>query len=174
MNRNNRHGRNRHHNNGGNRNDQNRNTNNSGNNFQNNSEKNFSSNNNNQKKFHFISHENIEALQQKEKAIQEFKAREVICPKCGQPVTDMASAMNDKATGAPMHFECAMDSVSSGETLGQNEKIAYIGQGRFAVLYYENIRDQKHFQIKKIIEWEERDKKPEWRDEMSGLYSQVE
>lgn len=172
MNRN-RHGRNRHHNNNGNRNDQNRN-NNSNNNFQNNSEKNHGSNNNNQKKFHFISHENHEAIQQKQKAIQEFKARENICPKCGQAITDIASAMNDKASGKPMHFECAMEQVSAGEKLGSGEKIAYIGQGRFAVLFYENIRDQRHFQIKKIIEWEERDKKPEWRDEMSGLYSQVE
>ena len=171
MNRN-RHGRNRHHNNNGNRNDQNRN--NSNNNFQNNSEKARPFNNNNQKKFHFISHENQEAVLQKQKAIQEFKDREVICPKCGQAITDLASAMNDKATGKPVHFECAMEQVSAGEKLGEGEKIAYIGQGRFAVLYYENIRDQRHFQIKKIIEWEERDKKPEWRDEMGGLFSQVE
>lgn len=174
MNRN-RHGRNRHHNNNnGNWNDQNRNNNNNNRNFQNNSDKGHSNSNNNQKKFHFIPHENAETLKQKQAAIQEFKARQVICSKCGQPVTDMASAMNDKSSGTPIHFECAMDQVSAGEKLGTGEKIAYIGQGRFAVLFYENIRDQRHFQIKKIIEWEERDKKPEWRDEMSGLYSQVE
>ena len=54
------------------------------------------------------------------------------------------------------------------------EKIAYIGQGRFGVLYYENPRDQRKFTIKKIIEWEDREKNSDWRDELSGLYSKVE
>lgn len=130
--------------------------------------------NSSQKQFQFVSHENPEAVAQREQAIKELKAREIVCPKCGKIITDVASAMSDKSTGKPIHFECAMEQVSSAETLGQNEKIAYIGQGRFAVLYYENIRDQRHFHIKKIIEWEGRDSKPEWRDEMSGLFSQVE
>ena len=94
--------------------------------------------------------------------------------KCGKPLTDIASAMTDKTSGEPVHFECALEQVSGSESLAQNEKIAYIGQGRFAVLSYENIRDQRHFHIKKIIEWEGRDSKPEWRNEMSGLFSQVE
>ena len=55
-----------------------------------------------------------------------------------------------------------------------NEKIAYIGQGRFGVLYFENPRDQRKFTIKKIIEWEDREKKSEWREELSGLYSQID
>lgn len=125
-------------------------------------------------KFHFVSHENIEAQQKRDKAIQELKAREIICPVCNERITDMASAMSDKNTGNPVHFECIMKQLESSETLGQNEKIAYIGQGRFAVLYYENMRDQRHFQIKKVIEMEDREKRSQWRDEMSGLYSQVE
>ncbi len=128
----------------------------------------------NQRKFQFVKYENPEADAEKEQAIKELKEREIICPKCGKPITDMASAMADKSTGKPIHFECAMEQVSGSESLGPNEKIAYIGQGRFAVLSYENIRDQRHFSIKKIIEWENRDSKPEWRSEMSGLFSQVE
>ena len=56
---------------------------------------------------------------------------------------------------------------------GENEKVAYIGQGRFAVLHYENIRDQRHFTIKKIIEWESREEQSQWREELSGLYSKI-
>ena len=130
--------------------------------------------NSSQKQFQFVNHENPESLAQREQAIKELKSREIICPKCGKVINDMASAMSDKSSGTPIHFECAMEQVSAGESVGQNEKIAYIGQGRFAVLSYENIRDQRHFHIKKIIEWEGRDSKPEWRDEMSGLFSQVE
>lgn len=171
----NRHGRNRHRNKNWDGQKNSNNSNNGGNrSFQNNAEKSNQNINQNQKKYHFVSHESVEIQMQREKAIRELKAREVLCPKCGQPVTDVASAMSDKASGKPMHFECAMEQVSGGESLGPNEKIAYIGQGRFAVLYYENIRDQRHFQIKKIIEWESRDAKFEWRDEMSNLFSKIE
>lgn len=125
-------------------------------------------------KFKFVPHENAESVAKKAKAIQEFKARENICPICNQQIADMASAITDKSSGKPVHFECVMEKLSGTEKVGQNEKICYIGQGRFGILYFENPRDQRHFTIKKIIEWEEKDKKAEWRDEMSGLYSQVE
>ena len=118
-------------------------------------------------------YENVTLEKERQKAIADLKEREVICPKCGQPITDIASSLIDKATGKPMHFDCALNQVRESETLSENEKIAYIGQGRFGVLYYENMRDQRHFTIKKIIEWEDRDSKPQWREELSGLYSQV-
>ena len=57
---------------------------------------------------------------------------------------------------------------------GEKEKVVYIGQGRFGVLYFENPRDQRKFTIKKVIEWEDRDKKSEWREELSGLYSKID
>ncbi len=125
-------------------------------------------------KFKFVPQENPELAAKKAKAIQEFKARENICPLCSQAITDMSSAIAEKSSGKPVHFECVMARLSETEKVGQNEKIAYIGQGRFGILYFENPRDQRHFTIKKIIDWEEKDKKPEWREEMSGLYSQVE
>lgn len=118
-------------------------------------------------------YENQEVEKERQKSIQRLKAREVICPICNQPINDIASAMADKASGNPIHFECALEKVKSEEPTGENEKIAYIGQGRFAVIYFENPRDQRHFSIKKIIEWEDREQKAGWRDEVSGLYSQI-
>ena len=118
-------------------------------------------------------YEDQEAERERNTAIQNVKAREVICPKCGQPITDIASAIADKATGAPLHFDCVLNQVKQSEPTGENEKVAYIGQGRFAVLQYENIRDQRHFTIKKIIEWENREQQSEWRNELSGLYSKI-
>lgn len=130
---------------------------------------------NNKKDFHLKKaiYEDSEAEKKIQQAIKEIKLREVICPKCGQPITDISSAITDKESGKPAHFDCILNQVKQTEQVGENEKIAYIGQGRFAVIYYENPRDQRHFTIKKIIEWEERDKKPEWRSELSGLYSQI-
>ncbi|MBC6713324.1 hypothetical protein [Treponema sp. Marseille-Q3903] len=130
---------------------------------------------NNKKDFHLKKavYEDSEAEKKIQQAIKEIKSREVICPKCGQPITDVSSAITDKESGKPAHFDCILNQLKQTEQVGENEKIAYIGQGRFAVIYYENPRDQRHFTIKKIIEWEERDKKPEWRSELSGLYSQI-
>lgn len=119
-------------------------------------------------------YENIEAEKQRQQSIVELKARQLVCPKCGKPIEDVSSAINDKNSGVPVHFDCIISDISSKENLGEGEKIAYIGQGRFGVLYFENPRDQRKFTIKKIIEVEDRDTKPEWRNEISGLYSQVQ
>ena len=124
--------------------------------------------------FNHTIYENEEAKRERQKAIQEIKAREIICPDCGQPITELSSALTDKKTGKPIHFDCALRKVEAGEQLSEKEKVAYIGQGRFGVLYFENPRDQRKFTIKKIIEWEDREKTSEWRDELSGLYSKVD
>ncbi len=128
----------------------------------------------NRSKFKYVPQDDSESQARKAQAIQDFKAKEVICPVCGQPITDVASAIADKSSGNPIHFECVMEKLSQTEKVGQNEKICYIGQGRFGVLYFENPRDQRHFTIKKIIDWEEKDKSISWREEMSSLYSQID
>lgn len=123
--------------------------------------------------FNKAAYEDAAAEKERVAAIQEVKARSIVCPICNQPITDIASAMSDKTSGQPVHFDCVLNQIKESEHTGENEKISYIGQGRFAVLYFENPRDQRHFTIKKVIEWENRDQKPEWRDEISGLYSKV-
>lgn len=130
---------------------------------------------NKQKTFQFnkSQYEDHAADAERQKAIQEVKARVVVCAACGQPINDIANAMVDKTSGNPIHFDCAIEQVRKSEAVGENEKISYIGQGRFAVLYYENPRDQRHFTIKKIIEWESKEQKSEWREELSNLYSKV-
>lgn len=137
--------------------------------------KDFGSLKNHNKEFHFdnSNYKNIEAEKENQKAILEVKSRQIICPKCQMPITDIASALPDKITGKPIHFDCVLNQIKKDEPVGENEKIAYIGQGRFAVLYYENPRDPKKFTVKKTIEWEEREQKSEWRDELSSLYSQI-
>lgn len=115
-----------------------------------------------------------EQLKAENEAIDAFKkANQCNCPKCNQPVTELSSAITDKATGKPMHFDCALESVQSQEQLASGDKVIYIGQGRFGVVNFPNIHDTKHFTIKKIIDFEEKEKRSPWRDEMSDLYSQV-
>ena len=118
-------------------------------------------------------YENIEAQKKKDEAIRELKQRRVVCPVCRKDIEDMASAVVDKTSGKPAHFDCILEQLQKAETIGENEKIAYIGQGRFALLRYEDPHDLKSFKIIKTIEWEGRDAELPWRCELSGLYSQV-
>lgn len=109
----------------------------------------------------------------RESAIREFKARQVVCPICEKTIEDLASAICDKASSKPAHFDCVLKKLSDSEKLAPNQRVAYIGQGRFAVLSYENPSDTKHFKIEKTIEWEDKNNPLEWRNEMAELYSKV-
>ncbi len=114
-----------------------------------------------------------EDMQRDLESIKELKQREVTCPICGKSIDDLASALADKRTGEPVHFDCVLEELQNRETLEENQQVTYIGQGRFAVVHFPNMQDTKKFSIVKIIEWEEKDKKFDWRQEIAGMYSQV-
>ena len=108
-------------------------------------------------------------------ALRDFRTAERTCPVCGRPISaeDMDCAVSDRKTGGPAHFDCVLKQVGEGASTGRNEKITYIGQGKFAVLYFENPGDLRHFSIRRTIEWESRDSRQPWRGEMAGLFSQT-
>ena len=108
--------------------------------------------------------------------IKEIKSVTFVCENCESikiPIKNFTTLNISKVDNEYYDFECVIEKVRQDNPTGENEKVAYIGQGRFAVLFFENPRDQRHFTIKKIIEWEDKEHKTEWRDELSGLYSQV-
>ena len=117
--------------------------------------------------------ENPEDRQRHTAALEAFKSRVVSCARCGKEIAELASALADRQTGEPVHFDCVLEMLKEQERLKENERLTYIGQGKFAVLHFENPRDTRHFTIVKTIEWEPRDAHYDWRTEMSGLYSQV-
>lgn len=104
---------------------------------------------------------------------QKIELKTPECEYCKQPITELATALGSKETGEPVHFDCALNKVIASEKVGENEKITYIGQGRFAVVYFENPHDLRHFTIQRIIEWENKEKTYAWRTDIAGLYSQV-
>jgi hypothetical protein len=96
-----------------------------------------------------------------------------VCPKCGQPIQDITSALADRDSGEPLHFDCVIQFLQGAENLAANEKLSYIGQGRFAVMVFENPQDTRKFKIVRTIEWEGREKRAEWRGDIAGAFSQV-
>lgn len=120
-----------------------------------------------------VPRETHEDLLNKEKAIRDFREKQSVCPICSKVIEDLTSSLSDKNTGEPVHFDCAWNQACKDITLKENEKFTYIGQGRFAVLYFPDIRDTRHFKIQKIVEWERSDSVPQWRTEISNLFSQT-
>ncbi len=95
------------------------------------------------------------------------------CARCGEPIQDVSCALNDKAGGGPIHFDCALAFLNGAENVSAEEKIVYVGQGKFAVMRFENPSDPKTFKILRTIEWEGREARAEWRNEIAGSFSQV-
>ena len=104
------------------------------------------------------------------------------CPWCGKPIRDLSQAIADKDTGAPVHFDCVAGRIAQGENLGKGDTITYIGGGRFGIVCFgdqtsngSEVRGSspagRDFKIKKIIEWESKDKKTEWRSLICDHYS---
>jgi len=121
------------------------------------------------------------------------------CLWCGKPIRDISSAIADKDTGGPVHFDCVAARITFGEKLEKGDSVVYIGAGRFGVVNFGNTgapprnspdgssqdsgKPENHseaqdgslvnrgFTIKKIIEWENKDKRAEWRSAICDHYS---
>ena len=89
------------------------------------------------------------------------------CPYCGKPIQDISQAIGDKGTDVPVHFDCIADKIAKTEILEKDDSVTYIGGGRFGVVVFSGKTD---FKIKKIIEWENKDKRAEWRSEICDHY----
>lgn len=95
------------------------------------------------------------------------------CKWCGKPITDITTAICDKETGLPVHFDCVLARIAQIEDLAPNDSVCYIGGGRFGIIHYNNPPDTRDFTIKKIYEWEEKDSNvnSEWRKPISEYFS---
>jgi hypothetical protein len=116
-----------------------------------------------------------QSMAENEKAIHEFRLNKIVCARCGSPIDNIAESLCDKQTGQPIHFDCVVSMLGEQEKISPSERIIYIGKGRFAVAFYANQHDDKSFSIRRIIEWEEPagSANVAWRQEISGLFSQV-
>jgi len=93
------------------------------------------------------------------------------CPWCGKQIKDITTAISDKDTGLPVHFDCVLSRIAEMEDLDANDNVCYIGGGRFGIIHYNNLPDTRDFFIKKILEWENKDINNEWRRPISEYFS---
>jgi hypothetical protein len=102
------------------------------------------------------------------------------CPYCGKPIKDMSTAIADKNSGEPVHFECVAARIAEGETLESGDSVTYIGGGRFGIVHFPGMirksndgHDTRNFQIKKIFEWEDKENRAPWRKDIGDHFSVV-
>ncbi|MDR2375259.1 MAG: hypothetical protein LBD96_02355 [Treponema sp.] len=108
------------------------------------------------------------------------------CPYCGKPIKDMSTAIADKDSGKPSHFECVAARIAEGETLENGDAVVYIGGGRFGIVHFPGMTgdvpwgrkngddyDTKGFQIKKIFEWENKEDRAPWRKNIEDHFSVI-
>jgi len=88
-------------------------------------------------------------------------------------------AIADKDTGVPVHFDCVASRIARGENLENGDVITYIGGGRFGIVNFDDRTSNRdshekalnsEFKIKKIIEWEDKEKRAEWRNSICERY----
>jgi hypothetical protein len=85
------------------------------------------------------------------------------CPICSKPLRDISSAIVHKESSQPAHFECVLQSLRESMELEPNEKICYLGKGSFGVIQLRNANSPLRFFIRKRIQYEDLDAKPDWR-----------
>ena len=93
------------------------------------------------------------------------------CVWCDKPIKDISTALSDKNTGLPVHFDCVLDRLNKTEALENHDIICYIGGGRFGIIHYNNPPDTTDFRIKKVFEWENKENRNEWRRGVSEHFS---
>jgi hypothetical protein len=91
-----------------------------------------------------------------------------VCPACGKPITEIASAIAEKGTGLPVHFDCIVARIVAEEKPAPTERIIYLGACAFALVDLGPNQNMAKFSIKKRIQYEEKEKKTEWRKLLAG------
>lgn len=110
---------------------------------------------------------------QKDFQVSKIEFPEFICAKCGNPIEDLTSAIADKESGYPVHFDCVIEFLKKAEDLKPKEEIIYIGNGNFAIVYFANPKLRKDFKIVRLIEWEDKNKIYSWKNDVADLASKV-
>lgn len=89
------------------------------------------------------------------------------CGFCQKPIYDLSTALADRESGGPVHFDCALQRVTDRESLASGERLVYIGSGAFAVVEYKD-RSETAFTVKRRLPFEEEGKKQDWRRALSS------
>lgn len=88
------------------------------------------------------------------------------CPISGTPIQSIYQAIADPRTGKPADFDSVLQRLTNSEPLGEGERIAYVGNGTFAVIKTERVDGRPQLVMRKRIQYED-SQKYSWRRELA-------
>ena len=91
---------------------------------------------------------------------------ELTCALCGEVISETASSLALPESGEPAHFDCVMKKLEESETLEDGDTIAYLGGGNFGIIR-KNSQNPAGFEIKKKIDFENKENIGDWRKKLS-------
>ena len=91
---------------------------------------------------------------------------ELVCALCGEVIKETASSLALPETGEPAQFDCVLKKLEESETLEEGDTIAYLGGGNFGIIR-KNSQNPAGFEIKKKIDFENKEKIGDWRKKLS-------
>lgn len=89
------------------------------------------------------------------------------CPFCGENIRELSTAIARREDGAPSHFDCVVKVLQTTEELQNDERIWYLGNGSFGVVKERPNSRNNRFFVRKRIQYEDNEKKLEWRKNIS-------
>ncbi len=92
------------------------------------------------------------------KEILRLKQEKKSCALCNQEIEDMLSAVGHSEGDGWCHFECVQKELAKVETLAENEKIVYVGNGDFCIVQERRNRGKMYYFLRKRIHWRESEK----------------
>ena len=91
------------------------------------------------------------------------QGRPTICPVCGNPVRDLKTAILERESGQPAHFDCIARELAKTEHLEKDERISYLGKGTFGVISYRETGSPARHLIARRIQYEDPEMRAKWR-----------
>jgi hypothetical protein len=95
---------------------------------------------------------------------------ELSCPLCGKKIESPAEAVGKTGSKDTFHIDCIINKLTEREKLETGDAVYYIGGGRFGIIHFDE-NHSKNFTIKRVIEWEARDERQDWRKIIADHFS---
>lgn len=89
------------------------------------------------------------------------------CPISGKPIRDIYTAIDHPTSGTPANLESVIAELTKSEELEPDERICYIGEGKFGVVQEKKVEGKHMIEITRRIEYENTNVTCEWRKELS-------
>lgn len=93
--------------------------------------------------------------------------RQYTCALTKKPITNVLTAIAHPDSQEPVEFDAVVQRLAEQEDLGDNQRIAYIGEGSFGVVEERRERGKYSLVITKKIPYEDSRAKNKWRQELS-------